>query len=779
MRSAIYVTGLLITAASTALTWKVLYQLNGEEAEGSVHAFEKPWFTTLESVLACWISLLLYNLACIAQKYRRQSHGRIHPDIQQPLLQNGSGGEGVGPPSPSKPADVHLDPLEEPSTSICWPDLKALLLPALCNVLSILLQGEGLRFITASVSQMVAGSCILFTALLALILLRCRLNWLHLTGITLATAGITTVSLAVFLPDSVSPSGNGALLGLVKGGGDPWGGLAWGPLWAGTEGPQQLLLGVLLTLLSQFVLALRLVLEEFAVSSTNLHPLEVLGYQGMWGSVMMLLVGLPLAALLPGSDVGGVKENTWDTLLMLWNSPVVNGVSSLFFLSVVGMNIFGLFVALKLGSVFRAVLLTSRTALVWGVNLGLYYSHVGGGGLGEPWRGAPSLLQLLGFGLLLTGTINYAQGSSLEAAEKLVTTLEGEEEEEGEGGGDQERGQPGAPDQATGPGRSEMSPSCQVLRSSSLMRQPISASAADSVMIPRTCVLVDGRGTPILTWRGSLPQSVDLPLEPPALRPGRLEGGGDSGRDEAIVERTGGSQPIPTGTGDRHRPGYLHTLLAASSWMNSPSSHLPMEGAQGTLLGHRARDLDARTSLGSSLDVPVPDPSQNRRLFPVLSGARPSPQTDQANPPWLNRTGAGALFFRVLSGRRGPEHLLPSDAPDPVPIQDAEAVQERGGFQEPHGTPVDHVPPPVLPPAMGTIYQRLRGSFSRLIGLSNDDFPEPVPVPQNGRPSEVDEEQPSYRPGESPVPDILIASRLAKSRRKLGNLPAHEESHEA
>ena len=49
---------------------------------------------------------------------------------------------------------------------------------------------------------------------------------------------------------------------------------------------------------------------------------------------------------------------------MLWNSRLLNGINWAFFLSVVGLNIFGLMVTNHLGSVFRAVLLTSRTASV-------------------------------------------------------------------------------------------------------------------------------------------------------------------------------------------------------------------------------------------------------------------------------------------------------------------------------------------------------------------------------------------------------------------------------
>ena len=49
---------------------------------------------------------------------------------------------------------------------------------------------------------------------------------------------------------------------------------------------------------------------------------------------------------------------------MLWNDDLLNGVNVLFFWSVVGLNVFGLMVTQVLGSVFRAVMLTARTASV-------------------------------------------------------------------------------------------------------------------------------------------------------------------------------------------------------------------------------------------------------------------------------------------------------------------------------------------------------------------------------------------------------------------------------
>lgn len=61
---------------------------------------------------------------------------------------------------------------------------------------------------------------------------------------------------------------------------------------------------------------------------------------------------------------GGREENTVDSLVMLWNDDVLNAVNTLFFWCVVGLNVFGLMVTQVLGSVFRAVMLTARTASV-------------------------------------------------------------------------------------------------------------------------------------------------------------------------------------------------------------------------------------------------------------------------------------------------------------------------------------------------------------------------------------------------------------------------------
>lgn len=53
----------------------------------------------------------------------------------------------------------------------------------------------------------------------------------------------------------------------------------------------------------------------------NAPPLVVIGMEGIWGTVIMGLV-LPLAAMLPGRDLGSV-ENTADSFYMVSQSNAI------------------------------------------------------------------------------------------------------------------------------------------------------------------------------------------------------------------------------------------------------------------------------------------------------------------------------------------------------------------------------------------------------------------------------------------------------------------------
>jgi hypothetical protein len=83
--------------------------------------------------------------------------------------------------------------------------------------------------------------------------------------------------------------------------------------------------------------------------------------------------------------------------------------------------------AVRLGSVFRTVLLSLRTLLIWAANLALFYCGIGHGTLGEHWDMVASPVELAGFAVLLLGTLLYSQGCSAVArdARIIVKDIEG------------------------------------------------------------------------------------------------------------------------------------------------------------------------------------------------------------------------------------------------------------------------------------------------------------------------------------------------------------------
>ena len=82
-------------------------------------------------------------------------------------------------------------------------------------------------------------------------------------------------------------------------------------------------IGVILILLSCVVQGSQYVFEEKLMTEENAAPLLVVGMEGVWGVLIMVLVVFPWAQILPGSDQGACLENLADSWLMVQNSETV------------------------------------------------------------------------------------------------------------------------------------------------------------------------------------------------------------------------------------------------------------------------------------------------------------------------------------------------------------------------------------------------------------------------------------------------------------------------
>eukprot|EP00871_Galdieria_phlegrea_P002518 jgi/Galph1/3267/GphlegSOOS_G1903.1 len=254
--------------------------------------------------------------------------------------------------------------------------------PALLDLVATSLMCFGLLYTTVSVYQMLRGAMLIFTALFSVIFLKRKLTIHHYSSILLNVTGITLVGLANILAQK-----DAALRG-------------------------NLLMGIMLMIAGQCAQAAQVVVEEYFCQDLNMPSIRVVTYEGLFGMLTMIFVVFPIAYLIPGKDSGSF-ENLFDSLAMIVNSSALQCILIMDASCMLFFNYFSMNVTKLSSSVFRTLLETMRTMIVWIVDIFLYYI-VSNGRFGEPWT-EYSFLQVIGFTLLVIGTFQYSQYSTLPA----------------------------------------------------------------------------------------------------------------------------------------------------------------------------------------------------------------------------------------------------------------------------------------------------------------------------------------------------------------------------
>jgi len=169
-----------------------------------------------------------------------------------------------------------------------------------------------------------------------------------------------------------------------------------------------------LIIVAQLIVAGQFVLEERLISSMDVPPLLAVGLEGAFGFVTLsaVLVGM---YFLPGvtglSEVPARLEDPIDAL-----KQVVSGNWTLTLamiaavLSIAFYNFFGISVTKQLSAAHRMVMDCTRTVIVWGFSMTVYYADlpVGPRDWGSSSHGQKfSALQLVGFLILIMGSLVY------------------------------------------------------------------------------------------------------------------------------------------------------------------------------------------------------------------------------------------------------------------------------------------------------------------------------------------------------------------------------------
>ncbi|KAK4530648.1 hypothetical protein CCYA_CCYA05G1505 [Cyanidiococcus yangmingshanensis] len=365
-RSFYSILGLLLVGTVASLLAKIIYGVESVGRDGRLRPFRKPLF----EVFSMFFGMSL----CRVLEWLRPAASAIAV-------------------AESSSESVVADPLDQVLQRLPWPwhgffakahrwlsaiapaATHIILIPATLDAAATMLMCTGLLFAPVSVYQMLRGSMLVFCAIFSVTLLGRRLHAYNVLGVLMALGGISAVGLA-------SVAGEHDL-----------------------EARGALVLGIMLMIAGQAMQALQVVAEEHLLQNLLLPPMRVVSYEGIYGIGLCMSVIFPLAYILPGADYGNRWEDTVDSLVMIVHSRALMLILLTDAASMLLFNMFSMNVTQLSSALFRTMLETLRTFLVWIIDLWIYYRW-SEGRFGEAWT-PYSWLQVVGFLIVVAGTWVY------------------------------------------------------------------------------------------------------------------------------------------------------------------------------------------------------------------------------------------------------------------------------------------------------------------------------------------------------------------------------------
>jgi len=365
----VVVAGMLIFGTCTVVIQKLILSMDGKGRDGTTHQFKKPWFQTEAMFIGMFGCLAVYEVMRCVQK-KKKATSPVQDDLSEttPLVNSDSTREKKSNKMP------------------VWKQYCIVCTPALCDMCATAMMNVGLLWIAASVWQMLRGSMVIFSAIFSKVFLKRNLHASHWIGVGIVAFALVVVALAALnapgLPQDSSEASSSSNEAATT---------------------AQAALGCALVVFAQIIQASQIVVEEYLLKEIVLHPVLVVGLEGMWGSIVCSIL-LCFTGYIP-TKYGG--EDTLDTLYMFFHNGKILGFGILYAAVILCYNLFGMFVTSYTSAVLRTILEGLRTACIWVTNLFIFYVVVGPNPhFGEIWSDW-SYLQFCGFLFLLLGMFVY------------------------------------------------------------------------------------------------------------------------------------------------------------------------------------------------------------------------------------------------------------------------------------------------------------------------------------------------------------------------------------
>jgi len=279
--------------------------------------------------------------------------------------------------------------LNETGRVTCHKKIGLVSVATVCDVVAAGFGYMSLVYIPVSVFQAFKGAMTVFTAIFSILILRKKHHSFHWFGVALASTGVTLVGVAsVWGTDYEAAKGDG-------------------PADASVDS-NLIIFGLVLNLCGQVAGALHHVVEEALFKDVEMPALRIVGFEGMCGVLIMLLVVFPVLYFLPGGDHGR-QADIIDTLTMVVNSNSnIKIILALFIFTCFAFNTSGVAITGALSAVHRVMWNAFRTVATWVFGLCVHYFFDSKSRFGEVWT-PYSYLALFGFVLVVFGQAIYGK----------------------------------------------------------------------------------------------------------------------------------------------------------------------------------------------------------------------------------------------------------------------------------------------------------------------------------------------------------------------------------
>jgi len=380
MSSGIFFVGLaamqVLTGSLNTIFVKVADEVESKNSEGNLARFEHPLIQVASMFLGelcCMLAYFIYKAIKKEEKVDEASEGFIK-------FQN--------------PRHGYL-----------------FIIPACCDCCATGMMYFGLLWVSASMFQILRGSLIIFTGLLTVIWLRKKLEWYRwlgmfviLGGLIITGVGETYAPKRCYLANLDNTTATTNAMANLDIAGDTRLLPKYSYVTSDEECAQEsseshLLVGILLIVAGQVVMAFQGVYEEKILVQYDVNPLLAVGWEGLFG---LTILSITLASMIPYKVfVYGVRVGDFhEAVIQLGNDATLLICFIGTIISIGFFNFAGMLVTKKMNATTRTVLDSVRTVVVWVFFLILPFGW-------ELFTTKSLLIKVLGFVTVVSGVFLY------------------------------------------------------------------------------------------------------------------------------------------------------------------------------------------------------------------------------------------------------------------------------------------------------------------------------------------------------------------------------------